>query len=616
MKSHLTRSGGARLLLGFLLYSFSCNSSLGAGPALDWARLIPNVCGVAGDAVAEDSNGDIYVGSGPRTALTKFNSAGNLVWTWGRVGDDCANHIWVHGISIDASNDIYLAGFVSGTFTNGNFQFTSPLNFSRQATFFAKLRPDGTAVFAKFATNLYGDDKPLIRTAAGEFLTGGYFQDNPFTYEGTTLSPTANGDLAVLKLQQNGSLIWARRGSGGGSDVLQGLASNPDGDVFVATYTIAPQPASFGMGGVVSPIMSGKTLYLVKMDAAGNGNWIKGVASSFDPTVSEPQASALASSARDGTVVWAGEFAGSLNIVSPAVPSIGRKDIFVAKVTSAGTVLWAKTFGGTNDQRASALAVDAQGSIYLGGFFSEQISIGANHFTSRGNEDAFVAKLGDDGTVVWAKHIGYSGADRVNGLSFTRRGELLVVGVAEGGLFVDGAFFETSGADGFIAKFRVDGLPPVFITQPQSQVVSAGMTINLGVEVASSIQPVSYQWWFNGVPLNGQTNSSLTLSNVQPTQGGSYFVVVDNQAGSVQSDAAVLTYTDASTLVLSVHPSLRIYGTPGRTYRIEYATETRTPAQWTGITNITLETTPHLWIDQEAATGSKRFYRVLLQPGP
>ena len=588
--------------------------SLGAGPPLDWARLIPNVCGASVDAVAVDSNDNIYVGSGPRTALSQFDSAGNLLWNWGRLETDCAGHIWVHGISIDESNNVYLSGFVWGTVTNGNFRFISTPNFPNQAGFFAKMTPDRTTIFAKFATNLFAKN-PLAQTAGGKFLIGGVFQDNPIYYQGITLSPTANADLAVLELNADGSPIWARRGSGGGYDYLEGIASNPAGDVFVATYTL--QASSFGMGGVVTNSSSGKTSYLVKMDAAGNGSWIRAVASSFDPTISEPQSSAITYSDRDGAVIWAADFTGPLNLVSPAVPSIGKKDVFVAKITSAGTISWAKTFGGTDDEFASALAVDNSGSIYLAGFFFGQITIGNITFTSRGKEDIFVVKLRDDGTFIWAKQIGYSGIDRANALSFTKRGELLVAGSVEGGLSIDGVFLQTSGGtDGFIAKFTVEGSPPIFITQPQSKVVSAGMTSTLRAEASSSIQPLSYQWWFNGAALIGQTNSSLTLSNIQANQGGSYFAIAENPAGRAQSDAAIITYTDASTLVLSVHPSLQIFGTPGTTYTIEYAVETRTPARWTPITNLTLITTPQLWVDQEAATGARRFYRVLSQAGP
>jgi hypothetical protein len=80
------------------------------------------------------------------------------------------------------------------------------------------------------------------------------------------------------------------------------------------------------------------------------------------------------------------------------------------------------------------------------------------------------------------------------------------------------------------------------------------------------------------------------------------------------SEIANVSYSDAGSLQLSVHPSLTIFGTLGRTYRIDYAVETRSPAVWTTVTNISLPFTPYVWQDTNAAISDKRFYRVLLQP--
>lgn len=52
---------------------------------------------------------------------------------------------------------------------------------------------------------------------------------------------------------------------------------------------------------------------------------------------------------------------------------------------------------------------------------------------------------------------------------------------------------------------------------------------------------VTYQWQLNGTNIVGATNSSLTISNVQPADAGCYTVVLSNPAGSVTSSNAVLT---------------------------------------------------------------------------
>ena len=65
--------------------------------------------------------------------------------------------------------------------------------------------------------------------------------------------------------------------------------------------------------------------------------------------------------------------------------------------------------------------------------------------------------------------------------------------------------------------------------------------------VASGSLPLSYQWNLNGTNLDGATNTSLTLSNMQLSQAGSYAVLVTNAFGSVTSSNAVLTVVYPST---------------------------------------------------------------------
>jgi hypothetical protein len=63
--------------------------------------------------------------------------------------------------------------------------------------------------------------------------------------------------------------------------------------------------------------------------------------------------------------------------------------------------------------------------------------------------------------------------------------------------------------------------------------------------VATGTPPLNYQWRKDGQPLTGQTSATLTLANVQPSQAGSYTVVVSNSAGQVTSNPAMLTVTPA-----------------------------------------------------------------------
>jgi hypothetical protein len=83
-------------------------------------------------------------------------------------------------------------------------------------------------------------------------------------------------------------------------------------------------------------------------------------------------------------------------------------------------------------------------------------------------------------------------------------------------------------------------MAPTIQTQPQSQTVTAGDSVQFSV-AASGRPAVTYQWYFGGTAISGATGSSFSLSNAQAANAGSYTVTVTNSMGSATSTAATLT---------------------------------------------------------------------------
>ena len=83
-------------------------------------------------------------------------------------------------------------------------------------------------------------------------------------------------------------------------------------------------------------------------------------------------------------------------------------------------------------------------------------------------------------------------------------------------------------------------LSPFIASQPTNLTVTVNTTATFAVAV-TGMQPLIYQWSFNGTNLVGATNAILMLNNVQPSQAGNYTVVVGNNFGSVASSNAVLS---------------------------------------------------------------------------
>ena len=115
------------------------------------------------------------------------------------------------------------------------------------------------------------------------------------------------------------------------------------------------------------------------------------------------------------------------------------------------------------------------------------------------------------------------------------------------------------------ARFIERGTYSVFVQNPLSIVQSTGalldvvgvaeLTLQPGdwtmgagdnttfVATAVGTPPLSYQWLYNGTPLIGATNTSLTLTNAQPASSGTYAIVVTNPYGATNQQLT-LTVTN------------------------------------------------------------------------
>jgi hypothetical protein len=93
--------------------------------------------------------------------------------------------------------------------------------------------------------------------------------------------------------------------------------------------------------------------------------------------------------------------------------------------------------------------------------------------------------------------------------------------------------------------------PPFSLQPPAGRFSVLFSNITFSVNADGSL-PFSFQWQFNGTNLPAATNTSLTLTNLQLSNEGSYAVTVTNAFGSVTSSNASLIH---SRIVLWGSPS-------------------------------------------------------------
>jgi hypothetical protein len=141
--------------------------------------------------------------------------------------------------------------------------------------------------------------------------------------------------------------------------------------------------------------------------------------------------------------------------------------------------------------------------------------------------------------------------------------------------------------------------------------VIAGNNATFSVTAASTAAPLQYQWFRNNNPLLNQTNASLTVTNVQVTDGGAYTVVVSDNVGSALSVIALMNITGI-TKNSDGTATVAFLGTAGQKYHLEAAASLAPPIAWAPLPGSATNAPPGgLWqfTDSQAMNYTNRFYR-------
>ncbi len=150
-----------------------------------------------------------------------------------------------------------------------------------------------------------------------------------------------------------------------------------------------------------------------------------------------------------GDVYALGQFQGTADIDGQILGSNnGLDDLFVARISPAGSVIWVATAGSTSAVRPSSMAIDEAENIYVGGSYFGSASFGGIIInsgaipTSTGRTDttdAFVAKLNGAGQWQWASEAGSHNDDVATGV-FIVPGNNSVIPPVPSSVLVTGSF--------------------------------------------------------------------------------------------------------------------------------------------------------------------------------
>lgn len=166
-----------------------------------------------------------------------------------------------------------------------------------------------------------------------------------------------------------------------------------------------------------------------------SASWPNGVGGTNDDNVVEVVISS------SGSIYTVGQFQGTAVFGDFQLNSTGLNDIYVMKVNPSGDVEWAIKAGGSSDDIAAGIAVDASDNVYVvGSFYGTSSFGGTDYVVTGGVRNGFIAKYNTDGEFKWSKRVGNNGHESAVTEVESIEGDFGTIPPTEGSVFISGFY--------------------------------------------------------------------------------------------------------------------------------------------------------------------------------
>jgi hypothetical protein len=136
-----------------------------------------------------------------------------------------------------------------------------------------------------------------------------------------------------------------------------------------------------------------------------------------------------------GDIICSGTYTGTSTFPGGSLSGFGFQDIFITKTSSDGSPIWQIGIGGANIDQSSALAVDANGDIFIAGRFQSSIDLDPSPVvqsltsSASGALDGFIAKYsGIDGALMQYWDITSGGIIDIRSIAIDDNGDIFLAG--------------------------------------------------------------------------------------------------------------------------------------------------------------------------------------------
>ncbi len=328
------------------------------------------------------------------------------------------------GVTHDAAGNAYITGFI---------EVVDKLGATKQTSIFfvAKYNASGNLVWMKkygepYAPQASGND--IIADAAGNFYVTGTFSGTLTLSRAVSLTSSGSDDIFIIKYNTLGNVVWAKKVGGSHWDGGNSIALGPQGNILITgtvngTVIFGPNTIS------ADPTPNSSDYFIAKYEGStGDVMWVKrgsssGSSNAWGDKISvDPQ----------GQIWTSGPFV-EMTIDNVTISNMVGA-YFVARHDATGNLIWIKNYPVSEVE----VAGDHQGNAYITGHFSNNIALGGFTLTTPYNDtDAFVAKMDDNGNILWAKSVSSTAYDAGFSLAVDASNNCYVTGYSDKNIFVN-----------------------------------------------------------------------------------------------------------------------------------------------------------------------------------
>jgi FlgD Ig-like domain/Beta-propeller repeat len=321
--------GGANLVSAANLDAFLAKYN--AAGVHQWSQRLGGTGDDRGNSVAVDGAGNVFlagwfnlttnfggvnlVSAGSfDVVVAEYNAAGVHQWSQRYGGAGLENGV---GMALDASGNIVVAGYFSGTANLGGANLVSAGQYD---IFVAKYDGVGVHQWSQgFGSTNFDAGYSVAVDASSNVLVTGYFLGT-VDFGGDNLVSAGGNDIFLAKYSSLGVHQWSKRFGALSGDFGTSVAANASSDVFLTGLFAGT--VDFGGGNLVG---GSQDIFVAKYDAAGVHQWSR----RFGGTGLDA-ANAIAVDV-SGNAFATGYFGGTVNFGTGNLVSAGDPDIFLVK---------------------------------------------------------------------------------------------------------------------------------------------------------------------------------------------------------------------------------------------------------------------------------------------